>query len=86
MEADHEHFGQPGHTLAWCVAVTDQVSNTAIATATASVRDCTKYYYFGAQRVAMRDADDDVFWLHGDHLGSTSLTTDEDGDVVTRQL
>ena len=86
MEADHEHFGQPGHTLAWCVAVTDQVSNTAIATATASVRDCTKYYYFGAQRVAMRDADDDVFWLHGDHLGSTSLTTDEHGDVVTRQL
>jgi len=34
----------------------------------------------------MRGADGDTFWLHGDHLGSTSLTTDEDGDVVARQL
>jgi len=27
-----------------------------------------------------------VYYLHGDHLGSTSLTTDEDGEVVARQL
>ena len=47
------------------LTATDEVSNTAIATATASVRDCTKYYYLGAQRVAMRDADGDTFWLHG---------------------
>ena len=51
------------------LTATDEVSNTAVATATASVRDCTKYYYLGAQRVAMRDADDDTFWLHGDHPG-----------------
>ena len=54
----------PSTALRGCYA--NNVSNTAIATATASVRDCTKYYYFGAQRVAMRDADDDVYWLHGE--------------------
>ncbi len=35
----------------------------------------TKYYYLGAQRVAMR-VGSDVAWIHGDHLGSASLTTD----------
>jgi RHS repeat-associated protein len=34
----------------------------------------TKYYYHGGQRVAMRDGDV-VYYLHGDHLGSTSLAT-----------
>jgi RHS repeat-associated protein len=47
----------------------------------------TKYYYFGAQRVAMWQ-EDQVYYLHGDHLGSTSLTTDENGAVFaeTRYL
>lgn len=26
-----------------------------------------------------------VYWLHGDHLGSTSLTTDASGEVVAEQ-
>jgi RHS repeat-associated protein len=34
----------------------------------------TKYYYFGAQCVAMRNANG-VTYLHGDHLGSTSVTS-----------
>ena len=34
----------------------------------------TKYYYFGAQRVAMRNTNG-VTYLHGDHLGSTSATS-----------
>ena len=34
----------------------------------------TKYYYFGAQRVAMRTSAG-VTYLHGDHLGSTSATS-----------
>ncbi|MBN1890599.1 MAG: C39 family peptidase [Thermoflexales bacterium] len=34
----------------------------------------TKYYYHGGQRVAMREGDV-VYYLHGDHLGSTSLAT-----------
>ena len=42
----------------------------------------TSYYYFGAQRVAMRTGGA-VYWIHGDHLGSASLTTDANGQVVS---
>jgi RHS repeat-associated protein len=39
------------------------------------------YYYFGGQRVAMRDGiwTGQVFWLHDDHLGSASLITTNSG-------
>jgi RHS repeat-associated protein len=40
------------------------------------------YYYFNGQRVAMRKrttSANDVYWLHGDHLGSASLTTNSSG-------
>ena len=33
-----------------------------------------KYYYFGAQRVAMKQGNN-VTYLHSDHLGSTSVTS-----------
>ena len=49
----------------------------------------TSYYYAGAQRVAMRitaGVSTTVIYLHGDHLGSTSLTTDAGGQVVARVL
>jgi RHS repeat-associated protein len=49
----------------------------------------TKYYYHGGKRVAMRvdeDGESEVYYLHGDHLGSTSLTTNDSGAVVARQL
>jgi RHS repeat-associated protein len=42
----------------------------------------TKYYYAGAQRIAMR-TNGNLFYLLGDHLGSTSLTTDANGIVVS---
>ncbi|MCP4537322.1 MAG: hypothetical protein GY832_09260, partial [Chloroflexi bacterium] len=45
----------------------------------------TKYYYVGGKRVAMR-AGDVVYYLHNDYLGSTSLTTNENGGVTARQL
>jgi hypothetical protein len=38
----------------------------------------TKYYYFGGQRIAMRK-DGVLTYLHGDHLGSTVLSTDISG-------
>lgn len=38
----------------------------------------TKYYYAGAQRIAMRQ-NGDLKFLLGDHLGSTSLVTDANG-------
>jgi RHS repeat-associated protein len=52
-----------------------------------TVSAVTKYYMFGGQRVAMRQGDV-VYYLHSDHLGSTSLTTDITGTVVaeTRYL
>ncbi|MBN2007556.1 MAG: hypothetical protein JXA21_29695 [Anaerolineae bacterium] len=49
-----------------------------------SVVTATKYYYLGSRRVAMRTGSA-VFYLHGDHLGSTSLTTDQSGAVVSKQ-
>ncbi|MBN1427227.1 MAG: hypothetical protein JXB07_02505 [Anaerolineae bacterium] len=42
----------------------------------------TKYYYLGGQRVAMRTSEG-VFYLNGDHLGSTSLVTNQDGTPVS---
>ena len=38
----------------------------------------TSYYYAGSQRIALRvqtSTQNDVYYLHADHLGSTSLTT-----------
>ncbi|MCU0521866.1 MAG: RHS repeat-associated core domain-containing protein [Anaerolineae bacterium] len=41
----------------------------------------TKYYYLGGQRVAMR-VDGTLTYLHADHLGSASLTTNTSRAVV----
>jgi len=42
----------------------------------------TKYYYAGAQRIAMR-TNGTLNFLIGDHLGSTSLTTSATGTVIS---
>jgi len=42
----------------------------------------TKYYYAGSQRIAMR-SNGTLNYLLGDHLGSTSLTTDAAGNKVS---
>jgi RHS repeat-associated protein len=44
----------------------------------------TKYYYFGAQRVAMKQGSA-VTYLHGDHLSSTSVASNASGALVSRQ-
>ncbi len=44
----------------------------------------TKYYYAGGQRVAQRQGST-VYYFTGDHLGSTSLTTNVSGGEVGRQ-
>jgi hypothetical protein len=41
----------------------------------------TKYYYAGSQRVAMRTGST-LYYLLGDHLGSTSITTNTSGALV----
>jgi RHS repeat-associated protein len=42
----------------------------------------TKYYYAGSQRIAMR-TNGTLNYVLGDHLGSTSLTTNASGQVVS---
>ncbi len=44
----------------------------------------TKYYYAGSQRIAMREGGV-LYYLHTDHLGSTSLATTSSGAVHSRQ-
>jgi hypothetical protein len=89
----YEYAGH-GHRYTFRVTVTDNTGNTASAEASAAITAVTKYYYFpstgsgrgGGQRVAMRKPDGAVNWLHGDHLGSTSLATDGNGGEVSQQL
>ena len=42
----------------------------------------TKYYYAGSTRVAMRTGGT-LYFMLSDHLGSTSLTTDASGNVIS---
>jgi YD repeat-containing protein len=44
----------------------------------------TRYYYAGSTRVAMRK-NNTVYYLLSDHLGSTSLTTDQNGQNPVKQ-
>jgi RHS repeat-associated protein len=75
-----------GQVYTFRLTATDNTSNTASAEDSAFTSAVTKYYYLGSQRVAVRKPDGAVNWLHGDHLGSTSLATDADGQQVSRQL
>ena len=47
-----------------------------------SGQQVTKYYFAGASRIAMRQ-DTALYYLLSDHLGSTSVTTAENGDKVS---
>jgi hypothetical protein len=44
----------------------------------------TRYYYAGSSRIAMRK-NNTVYYLLSDHLGSTSLTTDQNGQSLGKQ-
>jgi RHS repeat-associated protein len=58
-------------------------------TITSTQRITKTYYFAGSQLIAMRvitTGGNALYYLHGDHLGSTSLTTDQSGSVVARQL
>ncbi len=52
---------------------------------TGSAATMVKYYYAGGQRVAMRKGTGAVTYLFGDHLGSTSITTNSNGTLATEQ-
>jgi hypothetical protein len=75
--------GEADQSYTFRMRATDNVSNTSawVESGPVTVSAVTKYYYHGDQRVAMRQGDQ-VYYLHGDHLGSTSLTTDQSGAPV----
>ncbi|MCR4408536.1 MAG: RHS repeat-associated core domain-containing protein [Anaerolineae bacterium] len=51
------------------------------AEASTTVVQVTKYYTFGGQRIALRQGDV-VYYIHADHLGSTSLLSDASGNGI----
>jgi len=75
---------QPGQVYTFRLAASDNASNSASTEALARFPRVTKYYYHGGRRVAMCQ-DGVVYYLHTDHLGSTSLTTDQSSAVVAQQ-
>jgi len=50
---------------------------------TGATNTMKKYYYAGATRVAMREGSSSVYYLLGDHLGSTSVVTDPGGAILS---
>ena len=76
--------GEVRHTYTFRVRARDRVGHTSnwVAT-TVEVAAVTKYYTLDGRRVAIRRGDV-VYYLHGDHLGSTSLTTDQAGGVIAQ--
>jgi RHS repeat-associated protein len=76
--------GTPGEVYYFRAQAIDKVNNLSewVEVGPVEVKAVTKYYSFGGQRVAMRQGDE-VYYLHGDHLGSTSLTTNSEGNVVS---
>jgi RHS repeat-associated protein len=81
--------GEAGQSYFFQVKATDNVNNPSawVEAGPVTVSAITKYYYHGGQRIAIRQGDV-VYFIHSDHLGSTSLTTDITGTVVaeTRYL
>ncbi len=71
-----------GRAYTFRVTATDNRGNFASAEVGMNVLRITKYYYAAGRRIAMR-RDGVLTYLHGDHLGSASLATDELGGVVS---
>jgi RHS repeat-associated protein len=84
-----DFVGERDQSYYFRVQATDHVNNASawVEAGPVTVSAVTKYYMFGDQRIAMRQGDV-VYFIHADHLGSTSLTTDITGTVVaeTRYL
>ncbi len=79
--------GPGGHTYTFRVSATDGVGNESdwSESGQVTVPLVKKYYAAAGRRVAMR-AEGVVYYLHSDHLGSTSLVTTGAGAEVARQL
>jgi RHS repeat-associated protein len=77
-------IGTIGMTYTFQVRATDNVDNVSgwVESDEVGVYSVKKYYAFGGSKVAMRQGDV-VYYLSGDHLGSTSLTTDDTGTPIS---
>ena len=78
---DDTYDAEPGHTYTFRLSASDNVGNANSLEVQAVVPYVTKYYYANGQRVAMRQGDV-VYYIHADHLGSTSLLSDQAGNQV----
>jgi RHS repeat-associated protein len=67
---------QQGGGTSWQQLIAQLKSNGAPQ---ANRLEVTKYYMFGGGRVGMRQANNEVFYTFGDHLGSSSLVVDWQG-------
>jgi len=83
----HRHrSGEAGHRYAFRLSATDSTGNSDGAQAQTGAVRVTKYYYHGSSRVAQRRGGV-LYYLHTDHLGSTSLATHgTSGAKVSRVL
>lgn len=62
-------------TVSGVVTKTFYVGNYYELTASGGVTTTTKYYYMGAQRIAMKQGSGNYTYLHLDHLGSTNASS-----------
>lgn len=79
---DDAYDSEPGHTYTFRLTASDNVGNAASLEVEALVPYIKKYYYANGQRVAMQK-EGVVYYLHTDHLGSTSILSDENGQQLT---
>jgi RHS repeat-associated protein len=83
VHAEAYFRGEMEHTYTFRVRATDNVNNPGewVESGPVEIATVTKYYTFNGQRVAMRRGAE-VYFIHGDHLGSTSLTTSSNDNKV----
>jgi RHS repeat-associated protein len=88
QETEARFVAESGHTYTFRVTARDRVGNVGQDEATVQVLSVVKYYAFAGQRVAMRRCGGgdcrDAVYLHGDHLGSVSLATDDQGNLLSQ--
>jgi RHS repeat-associated protein len=82
---DDTHDGEPGHSYTFRLSAGDNVGNADSLEVQAVVPYVTKYYYANGQRVAMWQGDV-VYYIHADHLGSTSVLSDESGQPAGERV
>src|SRR5262249_49350655 len=80
-------MGTAGYSYTFQIRATDNAGNVTNpwvqTTNPIKIEQVTKYYFLGSNRLAMRQGSM-VYYLHGHHLGSVSLTTNASGGLVAQ--